>query len=310
MHKVLISCPPMIKQKNKFVQKFTELNLVPFFADIVQQFSESELIDIIQEFDGWIVGDDPCTEKVLEHGAKGNLRAIVKWGVGTDNVDFDACKKLGIPAVNTPGMFGNEVADIAIGYLINLSRKIIDVHNGVKNHDWQKPIGTSLFGKNVGVIGYGDIGKNIVVRLQAMGMNVFIYDPYALDIPINYTKLNWPEGCENLDVLILACALNESNKYLINQRIIHKLKKNIFLINVSRGKLINESDLVAGLSEDWFAGVALDVYENEPINSSNPLLKYEKVIFGTHNGSNTFEAVHRTSILAIDQIAKFLKSGI
>jgi D-3-phosphoglycerate dehydrogenase len=298
----------MIKQKDNFIGKFKDLNLVPTFANIVQQFSEDELLKIIQEFDGWIVGDDPCTRQVLQHGSKGKLKAIVKWGVGTDNVDFQACKELSIPAINTPGMFGNEVADMAVGYLINLSRKIIEVHNGVKSGDWLKPIGTSLYGKNVGIVGFGDIGQNIAKRLIAMGLNVFVYDPNIKDLPLNYVNLSWPEGCNNLDVLILACALNDGNKYLINEQVIERFKDKMFLVNVSRGKLIKEVDLVKALTNGKFAGIALDVYEEEPLPTSNKLLEFDRVIFGTHNGSNTSEAVYRTSILAIEEMGRFLKA--
>jgi D-3-phosphoglycerate dehydrogenase len=297
----------MIKQKENFNDKFSEFELVPMYADIVQQFTESELLKIIQDFDGWIVGDDPCTRQVLEHGSKGKLKAIVKWGVGVDNVDFQACREFGIPATNTPGMFGSEVADMAIGYLINLSRKIIQVHNGVKNGEWIKPIGTSLIGKNVGIIGFGDIGKNIAKRTEAMGLNVFVYDPYAQKINSNYKHLLWPDNCQNLDVLILACALNEENKYLIKDEVIKTFKNEMYLVNVSRGKLINQTDLVKALLDGKFAGVALDVYEDEPITKANQLQEFDRVIFGTHNGSNTSEAVHRTSLLAIEEMGRFLK---
>jgi D-3-phosphoglycerate dehydrogenase len=308
MHKILVSCPPMIKQKESFNDRFSEFNLTPTYADIVQQFTESELLKIIQDFDGWIVGDDPCTRQVLEHGSKGKLKAIVKWGVGIDNVDFQACKDLGIPAINTPGMFGSEVADMAIGYLINLTRKIVQVHNGVKNGEWIKPIGTSLSGKNVGIVGFGDIGKNIAKRMEVIGLNVFVYDPYAQKIDSNYTHLVWPDNVQNLDVLILACALNEENKYLIRKQVIDNFKNDIYLVNVSRGKLINQLDLVKALSDGKFAGVALDVYEDEPITLTNQLHEFDRVIFGTHNGSNTSEAVHRTSLLAIEEMRRFLKS--
>ncbi len=298
----------MIKQKEIFNYKFREFNQDPTYADIVQQFTENELLKIIQDYDGWIVGDDPCTRQVLEHGSKGKLKAIVKWGVGIDNVDFQACKDLGLPAINTPGMFGAEVADMAIGYLINLSRKIIQVHNGVKNGEWIKPTGTSLSGKNVGIVGFGDIGKNIAKRLEIMGLNVFVYDPYAENINSNYIHLAWPDNVQNLDILILACALNQENKHLIRKQVIDTFKNEMYLVNVSRGKLIHQVDLVKALSDGKFAGVALDVYEDEPITKTNQLHEFDRVIFGTHNGSNTSEAVQRTSLLAIEQMRKFLNS--
>lgn len=308
MLKVLISCPPMINQRQSFEEIFQSLGIEPTWAQIVQQYSEDELIQILPEFDGWIVGDDPCTREVLNAGTKGKLKAIVKWGIGVDNVDFKACADLNIPVENTPHMFGDEVADLAMSYITNLSRKILDVHNGVRNHQWLKPIGSSLKDKNIGIVGLGNIGINIVKRVQVAGMNVFGYDPFFK----NSTERNdllllpWPERIEELDYVVLACSLTAESKYLINKKIISKLKKGIKVINVSRGQLINEEDLYDGIKQGVISSAALDVYEIEPLPENSILRELDQLIFGTHNGSNTFEAVQRTSHLAINKISSFL----
>jgi D-3-phosphoglycerate dehydrogenase len=308
MLKVLISCPPMIKQRESFKATFSELGIEPTWAKIVQQFTEKELVNILPEFDGWIVGDDPCTRDVLVAGKKGKLKAIVKWGIGVDNVDFEACSDLRIPVENTPNMFGDEVADLAMSYITNLSRNIIDVHNGIKNLEWLKPIGTSLKSKKIGIVGLGDIGMNIVRRVNAARMNVIAYDPYFKSVKneFEFEHLIWPNKIEELDYLVIACALNNQNKYMINKDIIVRFKKGIKLINVSRGQLINEIDLCEGIKNSTIAGAALDVYENEPLEQNSPLREFSQIIFGTHNGSNTFEAVQKTSNLAIKKIYNFL----
>jgi len=308
MLKVLISCPPMIKQRDSFEETFKGLGIEPTWAKIVQQFTEPELVKILPEFDGWIVGDDPCTRDVLAAGKRGKLKAIVKWGIGVDNVDFKACSELGIPVENTPNMFGDEVADLAMSYITNLSRKIIDVHNGVKKLEWPKPIGTSLKGKKIGVVGLGDIGMNIVRRVNAARMDVIGYDPYFSSAKSKFEleHLIWPDKIEELDYLVIACALNDQNKHMINKNIILRFKKGINLINVSRGPLINEIDLCNGIKNGYIAGAALDVYESEPLEQNSPLREFGQIIFGTHNGSNTFEAVQKTSHLAIKKINNFL----
>jgi D-3-phosphoglycerate dehydrogenase len=308
MLKVLISCPPMIKQRDSFEETFKGLGIEPTWAKIVQQFTEPELVKILPEFDGWIVGDDPCTRDVLAAGKRGKLKAIVKWGIGVDNVDFKACSELGIPVENTPNMFGDEVADLAMSYITNLSRKIVDVHNGVKKLEWPKPIGTSLKGKKIGVVGLGDIGMNIVRRVNAARMNVIAYDPYFSSTKSEFEleHLIWPDKIEELNYLVIACALNDQNKHMINKNIILRFKKGINLINVSRGQLINEIDLCNGIKNGYIAGAALDVYENEPLEQNSPLREFGQIIFGTHNGSNTFEAVQKTSHLAIKKINNFL----
>ena len=298
----------MIKQRDSFEETFKSLGIEPTWAKIVQQFTESELIKILPKFDGWIVGDDPCTRSVLAAGKIGKLKAIVKWGIGVDNVDFKACSDLGIPVENTPNMFGDEVADLAMSYITNLSRNIVDVHNGVKNLEWPKPIGTSLKGKKIGVVGLGDIGMNIVRRVNAARMNIIAYDPYfsSTKNEFDLEHLIWPDKIEELDYLVIACALNDQNKHMVNKNIISRFKKGIKVINVSRGPLINEIDLCDGIKNGYIAGAALDVYENEPLEQNSPLREFGQIIFGTHNGSNTFEAVQKTSHLAIKKINNFL----
>lgn len=308
MNKVLISCPPMIKQKESFMDAFSNLGIEPTWANVVQQYTETELIKILPEFDGWIIGDDPCTRDVLLAGKKGKLRALVKWGIGVDNIDFATCSELGIPVENTPNMFGDEVADLAMAYITNLSRFVIDVHIGVKNKDWLKPVGSSLKGKNIGIIGLGDIGMNIVERVAAAKMNIFAYDPfYKLSENVNvFELLIWPRKIEELDYLVISCSLTKENRHMINQEIISKLKKGVKIINVSRGPLIDEGALSEGLESGRISGAALDVYENEPLSDNSRLRGFKQIIFGTHNGSNTFEAVQKTSNLAIRKIASFL----
>jgi len=308
MIKVLISCPPMIKQRESFKDAFSKLGIEPTWANVVQQYTEAELIEILPEFDGWIIGDDPCTRNVLFAGKKGKLRALVKWGIGVDNVDFATCSELGIPVENTPNMFGDEVADLAMAYITNLSRFVIDVHIGVKKKDWLKPIGSSLKDKNIGIIGLGDIGLNIVERVAAAKMNIFAYDPFykSNENSNNFEHLIWPRKIEELDFLIIACSLTKENKHMINKEIIGKLKKGVKIVNVSRGPLIDERALEEGLESGIISGAALDVYENEPLDVNSPLRAFEQIIFGTHNGSNTFEAVQRTSHLAISKISSFL----
>jgi D-3-phosphoglycerate dehydrogenase len=122
--KILLTCPPMLRAIDRFRGRFAELGHELTTPNVSQVLPESELIELVPQFDGWIIGDDPATAAVFEAGKAGNLKAAVKWGVGVDNVDFAACKRLGIPITNTPGMFGREVADMAMGYVIALAREL------------------------------------------------------------------------------------------------------------------------------------------------------------------------------------------
>ena len=142
-HRVLVTCPPMLGMLGDFVASAQELGLELVPAEVTQTLSESELIELLPNFDGWIIGDDPATQKVFEAGQRGLLKAAVKWGIGVDNVDFKACEALGIPIINTPGMFGGEVADVAVGYVIALARHTFEIDRGVRESNWPKPRGLS-----------------------------------------------------------------------------------------------------------------------------------------------------------------------
>ena len=122
----------MLKNISHLDEYFKKNNLDVSTPNVVQTLSEEDLIKMVPEYDGWIIGDDPATEKVFQAGKKGRLKAAVKWGIGIDNVDLNACDKLKIPISNTPNMFGSEVSDLAIGYLIGLSRETFFIDRGKK----------------------------------------------------------------------------------------------------------------------------------------------------------------------------------
>lgn len=300
--KILVTCPPMLgileELKLTANQKYS-FDLVP--QKVTQVMSEKDLISIISEYDGWIIGDDPATENVFKAGKNGRLKAAVKWGVGIDNVDLSSAKKLGIPIKNTPGMFGDEVADLAHGYLICLARNIIQIHNGIIKGEWPKLRGESLKGLVAGVVGYGDIGKNVAKRLLTSGMFVQVYDPFLEKLEAEQIKKEiWPNKLSNCDFIILTCSLNSSNYHLLNEKIFTEMKHGVKIINVSRGSLINENDLIRELTKGKVNSVALDVFEDEPLSLNSPIRNFENCIFGSHNASNTTQAVFKTSLKTLD----------
>lgn len=308
--KVLITCPPMLKQIENFRNIFEQKGIEIITPDVVQVLSEDELLKIVPEVDGWIIGDDPATRKVFTEAKKGKLKAAVKWGVGVDNVDFNACNELDIPISNTPNMFGGEVADLAVGYLIGLARESFFIDREVRKGNWVKPPGISISGKTIGVIGLGDIGRQTVKRLKGFNVKILGYDPFINNLSDELDNIHFSSLDDifmQSDFIILTCALTESSRHLINAKSIEKMKYGVRLINVSRGPLINENDLIIGLLSGKVHSAALDVFEVEPLPINSELRKLDKCIFGTHNGSNTVEAVSRASIKAIDILFNFLR---
>lgn len=305
--KILVTCPPMVGMKEQFLPLVKEYGIEAVCADVIQTLSEEELMSMLPEYDGWIIGDDPATRKVFEAGKQGKLKAAVKWGIGVDNVDFKACNDLEIPISNIPGMFGAEVADIGVGYLIALARETFYIDQEIRKGNWPKNRGVSIAGKTVGLIGYGDIGKNTASRLQTMGTIVIAYDPSITSISNEKIQLTlWPQEINKCDFILLTCSLNNKNKHMLNKKVLDQCKKGVRVINVARGPLINEQDLCEAIKSGQVHSAALDVFEIEPLPMNSYLREHPLCIFGSHNSSNTSDAVTKTNIVAIEKIMSFL----
>lgn len=307
--KVLVTCPPMLGMIDSFRPLFEKHGIEVTAAKVVQTLSIEELIQLVPQHDGWIIGDDPATREVFFAGKAGKLKAAVKWGIGVDNVDFAACKELGIPIANTPNMFGAEVADIVMGYMIALARETFQIDNGIRQGQWPKPRGISLAGKTVALIGYGDIGQNTAKRLRAANMKVIAYDhPVVPDSPelSAIQRADWPTRIEEADFIVATCSLTPSSRHMINAEVFAKVKHGVRVINVGRGPVIDELALEAALRSGKAYSAALDVFEIEPLPRESYLRNHPRCVFGSHNASNTDDAVTRTSEIAIAKLMEFL----
>lgn len=307
-HDILVTCPPMLSMMDYFQSIFLRHEMTATAADVVQTLSVDELLEIVPRYDGWIIGDDPANREVFHAGKAGRLKAAVKWGIGVDNIDFATCKELGIPITNTPGMFGAEVADIAMGYVIGLARETFDIDKGVRAGSWPKPRGISLAGKTVALVGFGDVGKNTAKRMLAADMKVIAYDPFA---PISaelkaVERESWPDRLNEADFIVITCALTESSRHLIDLKTLAGAKNGVRVVNVGRGAVIDEMALERSLESGKVYSAALDVYEVEPLPLGSYLRTHPRCILGSHNASNTSDGVIRTSELAIEKLAEFL----
>lgn len=293
--KILISCPPVIENIEHFISAFQMRGWEYEIPSFDQYLRENEIIEIIENYDGWIAGDDEITKRVIEKASAKKLKCLVKWGIGIDNVDIPACQHYEIPFTNTPNMFGSEVSDLAICYFLSLARQTHLIDRSVRNGKWIKPIGESTNNKVVGIVGLGDIGRNIAKKLEVFDVEIIGWDPVVND-SFNFQNLkDFPRGVEKCDYIIFACALTDDNHHMLNDIVINSLKDGAKIINISRGKLIDERALIDGLKTGKVDSCALDVFENEPLTIDNELLLFEKCIFGTHNASNTMQAVKRAT---------------
>ena len=311
MHKILLTCPPMIGMVDAFSEDFENANFDVTVPEFTQEMSEDALCDIIGAYDGWIIGDDTASRRVLEAGVKGRLKACMRWGVGTNNVDFAAFEEFNIPIENTPGVFGREVADLACHYVTGLARDTFTIDRKVKQGEWFKPIGQSLWSARALIVGFGDIGQNLAKRLLAHDMEVWFYDPHVekSDIAPNCSKVTWPHALSHVDYVVFTAPLNSKTHHMLNEATIELMKEGVKVVNVGRGPLIDELALIDGLRAGKIASAALDVFEKEPLSvtSHSDLLDFHhKLILGSHNGSNTREAVIGVSKHCIDRLSCFL----
>ena len=298
----------MLRQIDRFHEDFREYGFEITAPDVVQTLSEAELTSLVPQHNGWIIGDDPATEAVLAAGSQGALRAAVKWGVGIDNVDFAAAKRVGVRIDHTPGVFGAEVADLAMHYVTALARDSYFIDRSVRIGRWPKPVGISLAGKTVALVGFGDIGRNFAKRASAADMKLIVYDPAietGADIEAHELR-RWPDGLDECDFIVLACSLTQDNLHLIDASSLGRMKPGSRLVNVSRGRLIDEIALARALNSGQLYSAALDVFEDEPLPKDSVLRRFDRCVFGSHNASNTREAVIRVSRQAIAKLAALL----
>lgn len=305
---VLISCQHVWAAEDEVIGRLESVGLevdMPRFVG--QQLGEADLLPIIERYVGILAGDDLLSRRVLEAGSR--LRVISKWGVGMDAIDLKVAEELGIEVINTPGVFGEELADYAMGYLHLLARRQHEVNQRVKAGTWHKVRGTSLAGKTLGIVGLGSSGRALARRAAAASMRVLGFDVAPVPEESNYQRVELPDLLSISDVVSLHLPVTRETNRLIDEAALGLMKPGAWLINISRGALVDEHALVAALKEGRIGAAALDVFEEEPVSADNPLLAMENVIVGSHNGSNTTEAVARTTEMAVANLIKGLGLG-
>lgn len=308
--RVLVTCRQMQNVFEQFSRRFDERGLVYDLPPVVQQPTEDELIPIIGNYDGMIAGDDPLSERVLSRAKR--MRIISKWGVGTDGIDLDAARSLGIAVTNTPGVFGEDVADVAAGYLVVAARQLHRIHDSVAGGGWLKHEGIGIAGKTLGIAGYGSIGAALARRARGFGLTVI-----AHDVDGNARERAVGDGVEAVgleelfrrsDFLVLCLPLTNESRRVVNRRTLALMPHGSILVNVARGGLVDEEALVEALATGGLAAAALDVFAEEPLPMEHPLRRFPQCVFGSHNASNTREGVLRTSELAVENLLSGLDS--
>ncbi|MEO6626051.1 MAG: C-terminal binding protein [Burkholderiaceae bacterium] len=258
--------------------------------------SEAELIDAVGQADAVITQFARINPAVI--GAMARARAIVRYGIGVDNVDLEAARGQGIPVSNIPDYCIDEVADHTLSFILGLTRQVVTHTRDVQAGRWglavPVPAVRVLREQTVGVLGFGRIGREVVRRLLAFKCRVVVYDPVALaaDIAaIGAVAASLDEVVVAADILTLHCPSTPATRKLIGPALLGRMKPGALLVNLSRGDLVDTDALVAALRSGQLAGAALDVFDPEPLPAEHPLRNLTQVIVAPHIASVSPTAV-------------------
>jgi D-3-phosphoglycerate dehydrogenase / 2-oxoglutarate reductase len=294
--RILVSTQMMIHNQLRFRDWIEGLGFEVDFIMNEQFLSEDDCLKIKPIYEGWIAGDDQITEKVVDH-LKGRLKVISKWGTGIDSINKEYAEKNGISIKNSPGAFADAVGEMAVSYLLALTRGIVETDRKIRNGEWPKVQYKTLSGMRVGLIGLGAIGMSTANRLNSLGCEILYSDP--LVDSENYEKVSIRRLFEKSSAIVITSNLNHSTYRLVDRCLFELTKNGLYIVNVGRGPIINENSLIEALISGKVIGAALDVFEQEPLSMNSELRLFQNVILGSHNANNTIcavEYVHNNSI--------------
>ncbi|MEJ2770803.1 MULTISPECIES: 2-hydroxyacid dehydrogenase [unclassified Stygiolobus] len=269
------------------------------------------ILDNVSNVDGILCTLNTKIDKEVISAAK-NLKVISTYSVGFDHIDVKEAKSRGIRLGYTPEVLTETTADLIFGLILAVARRIVEGDKLIREGKWMIPwqpdflLGYDVYGKTLGIIGMGRIGKAVYRRAKGFNMRV-IYTSRTKKDDIDAEFVSFEELLKQSDFVVITVDLNESTYHMINESTLRLMKKTAFLINASRGKVIDEKALVKALEEKWIAGAALDVFEEEPINKDHPLLKFSNVVLTPHIGSATFETRHKMAEIAVENLLRGLR---
>jgi D-3-phosphoglycerate dehydrogenase len=288
------------------------LNKQDFLIDRLRgPLKEQVLLDVIENYDGIICGDDEITKQVIEKGVKNKLKIISKYGIGLDKVDVKAAQELQIPVTNCPGVNQVTVAEHVFALLLSYVKNIIHENEYIQKQEWTRLIGNDIYGKTLGILGLGHVGKEVAIRARAFGMNVVAFDKFRDE---NFAQGNQITYCDELDdllsrsdVISLNMSLDAASRNIINAKSLEFLKPGVIIINTARAGLVEQGAIIAGIETKKVSAYLTDVLEEEPMVKDHPFLKYKNIIITPHIGSRTYENVVRQGLMAVENLLKHIR---
>ncbi|APF26349.1 D-isomer specific 2-hydroxyacid dehydrogenase, NAD binding domain protein [Clostridium sporogenes] len=282
------------------------------FVVLDKHFEKEELKDKIKDFDAIIIRSATKVDKeIIDAGIKGNLKLVVRAGVGLDNVDLEYAKEKGVIVFNTPKASSVSVAELTIGHMLCISRFINTANVTMLEGKWEKKKykGTEIYGKTLGLIGFGRIAREVAKRANALGMNVIYYDIAGKCEEYEEFKCCTLECLlNNSDFISVHIPFNKDRGALLKEEEFNIMKDGVYIINCARGGVIEEEALLKALNNGKVTAAALDVFENEP-KPKKELISHERVSVTPHIGASTKEAQMRIGEEIVDIVDNFFNIG-
>jgi len=301
MKKVFISTTSFGEDNPSVLKALNHAKIKVVLNPYSRRLTEDEIINVLVKggYEGLLAGLEPLTQKVF---AKANrLKVISRVGVGLDNVDQEAARLSGIKVFNTPGVLTDAVAELTLGLILSVLRRLSLSDRRMHQGQWEKHMGALLKGKTLGIIGMGDIGKQVATLGLAFKATVIFADVRAVK-NTGAKQVSLQQLFKDADIISLHCS---GKTPLIGGKEITLLKKGAIIINTARGSLIDEKALIKGLSSGKIAGAGLDVFEQEPYQGL--LSSMDQVVLTPHIGSYAKEARIMMEKMAVDNLLKGLK---
>ena len=287
--KILISAPYAMPVIDSYRKRLEAENCELVVISVNERLEEHELIPIVSDIDGLICGDDRITARVIQ--AAPRLKVISKWGTGIDSIDVETAARRNIKVCNTPNAFSEPVADTVLAYILLFARQVARMNTDIRANRWQKPQLYSLHEKTVGVVGVGNCGKAVIRRAIAFGMRVLgndiveISPEFLSSTGIEMVSLS--ALLKQADFVTLHTNLNPISFHLFNDSAFQQMKPEGYLINTSRGPVVEETALVRALELGRIAGAALDVFEVEPLPLDSRLRQFDNCWLSPHNANSS-----------------------
>ena len=307
MPKVLITTVPFADNNRLPLELLDGVGVEWLINPLGRKLNEDELADMIKDVDVLIAGTEPIGEKVLNRANR--LKLISRVGIGLDSVNLIKARELGIIVSYTPDAPAPAVAELTIGLMLSLLRNIHVANSQIHQGIWHRHFGRRIPEVTIGVIGAGRIGGRVLRRLAAFGSpRILINDTNPMPDVTDKLKLEWVDKetiYREADVITLHVPLTKKTKNMIGYSELKKMKPDACIINVSRGGIVNESDLERVLNEGHLSGAAIDVFENEPY--AGALSKIERCLLTSHMGSMSVDCRTKMEIEATEEVVRFFQ---